>query len=90
MSSEFGKKSEKVIGTGWKYQPVPKGLPPYVSVAAWPFSAGAQGPFSSSGGVSMKDEILSSCTTPDRGVSVNPDINNFHYLTTTHWNKIEI
>jgi len=28
------KKREKVIGTGWKYQPVPKGLPPYVSVAA--------------------------------------------------------
>ena len=27
-------KREKVIGTGWKYQPVPKGLPPYVSVAA--------------------------------------------------------
>ena len=25
---------EKVIGTGWKYQPVPKGLPPYVSVEA--------------------------------------------------------
>ena len=30
----FGKKREKIIGTGWKYQPVPKGLPPYVSVAA--------------------------------------------------------
>jgi len=28
------KKGEKVIGTGWKYQPVPKGLPPCVSVAA--------------------------------------------------------
>ena len=28
------KKKENVIGTGWKYQPVPKGLPPYVSVAA--------------------------------------------------------
>jgi len=27
-------KREKVIGTGCKYQPVPKGLPPYVSVAA--------------------------------------------------------
>ena len=27
-------KKENVIGTGWKYQPVPKGLPPYVSVAA--------------------------------------------------------
>ena len=27
-------KKEKVIGTGWKYQPVPKGLSPYVSVAA--------------------------------------------------------
>ena len=30
----MGKKRENVIGTGWKYQPVPKGLPPYVSVAA--------------------------------------------------------
>jgi len=27
-------KKEMVIGTGWKYQPVPKGLPPCVSVAA--------------------------------------------------------
>ena len=27
-------KRENVIGTGWKYQPVPKGLPTYVSVAA--------------------------------------------------------
>ena len=25
---------EKVIGTGWKDQPIPKGLPPCVSVAA--------------------------------------------------------
>ena len=31
---DLGKKRENVIGTGWKYQPVPKGLPPYVSVAA--------------------------------------------------------
>jgi len=30
----LGKKRERVIGTGWKYQPVPKGLPPYVSVDA--------------------------------------------------------
>ena len=30
----MGKKREKVIDTGWKYQPVPKGLPPYVSVEA--------------------------------------------------------
>jgi len=30
----LGKKKEKVIGTGWKEQPVPKGLPPCVSVAA--------------------------------------------------------
>ena len=32
--TEFGKKRENIIGTGWKYQPVPKGLPPYISVAA--------------------------------------------------------
>ena len=28
------KKRENVIGTSWKYQPVPKGLSPYVSVEA--------------------------------------------------------
>ena len=28
------KKKKKVIGTGWYFQPVPKGLPPYVSVEA--------------------------------------------------------
>ena len=31
---DLGKKREKVIGTSWKYQSVPKGLPPCVSVAA--------------------------------------------------------
>ena len=30
----MGKKRKNVIGTGWKDQPVPKGLPPCVSVAA--------------------------------------------------------
>ena len=29
---DLGKKREKVIGTGWYFQPVPKRLPPYVSV----------------------------------------------------------
>ena len=31
---------EKVIGTSWKYQPVPKGLSPYVSVEAFLVPAG--------------------------------------------------
>jgi len=30
----LGKKREKVIGTGWKDQPVPKGLPPGTKWAA--------------------------------------------------------
>ena len=34
------KKRENVIGTGWKDQPVPKGLPPCVSVAASLVSVG--------------------------------------------------
>jgi len=37
----------------------------------------------------MKDDILSSCIAPDWGESVNTDINNLHYLTTTLWNKLE-
>ena len=32
--TRFEKKKKNIIGTGWKYQPVPKGLPPYVSEAA--------------------------------------------------------